>query len=199
MLTAAAPRRLLLAALLAAVASCAAFAAPAQGSHAFNEFWAHWGDGAGNGPGYVTIADFTGAQWPVFAAAIEWDRPERLNVIYQSGGCGGFDHCIDVRAEQFAEGCSTVAGRTILVRDGNHIGGANSRVRLNTRCNDRADREQRVITCHEEGHVTGLGEEPESLEAATCMGAQAGQLGQASHLPRQHDRDAIQNIYNHDG
>jgi len=187
-------------ALVAAAASLTtllamALAPAANAGHAYGS-WVHWSDGAGGGPGYVTLVDYTGDQWPVYSAAIEWDRPDPLNVIYRNGSCGGFGHCVAVRAEQFALACGERAGQTILIRDGNHLS-ADTHVRLNTRCNDRADREQRVITCHEEGHVMGLGEQPESLEGDTCMGAQAGELGQATDKPGPHDFGAIRNIYGH--
>jgi hypothetical protein len=177
--------------------ACAALAAPAQADHRLYG-WQHWSDGAGGGPGYVTIADYTGSQWPVYSAAIEWDRAASLNMVYQSGGCGGYGHCIGVRAYEFSQSCATYAGyfQAYGNSNGTHYGDS-SYVRFNTRCNDRADREQRVITCHELGHVSSLGEENEAFEGQTCMAAQAGELGQASHTPRAHDFEAIANVYGH--
>ena len=178
-------------------AACAALAAPAQADHRLHG-WQHWSDGAGGGPGYVTVADFTGSQWPVYAAAIEWDRAASLNMVYQYGGCGGFGHCIGVRSYDFGQSCASFAGYFQPYRNSNgtHFGD-DSYVRFNTRCNGHADREQRVVTCHELGHVSSLNEENERYEAQTCMAAQAGELGQASAFPRGHDFEAIANVYGH--
>jgi hypothetical protein len=129
-------------------------ATPAEASnrHRYNNgdpiLWAHWGDGAGGGPGFVTLADFTGDNWPVYAAAIEWDFAGHLNVIYHYGGCGGHGHCADVRDQDFGVSCNQVGGRFNLERgSNNHATGENSYIRVNTRCNYHSNREQRVITC----------------------------------------------------
>ena len=135
----------------------------------------------------------------MYAAAIEWDRAASLNMVYQGGGCGGFGHCIGVRAYDFNLTCAQYAGyfKPYLNQAGTHLD-EYSYVRFNTRCNGHADREQRVITCHELGHVAALNHEEERFEGQTCMAAQAGELSQAAAIPRGHDFEAIANVYGHE-
>ena len=42
----------------------------------------HWANNSPSFPrGYVYWADLTGAQWPVYSAAIEWDRSTKLDAV----------------------------------------------------------------------------------------------------------------------
>ncbi len=46
----------------------------------------HWRDNDPGFPrGYMYWQDQTGAEWPVFSSAIEWDKETRLDAVYTSG------------------------------------------------------------------------------------------------------------------
>lgn len=66
----------------------------------------HWSDGSGN-TAWVTLVDKTGPNWPVGAAAIEWDNAGRIDVIWRLDTCGGFGHCVSVDKWDPGVGCRT--------------------------------------------------------------------------------------------
>ncbi len=166
----------------------------------------HWSDGAGGGPGYVTLVDHTGPRWPVYAAAIEWDYAGHLNVIYRADDCGGNGHCVGVNNYKFEKPCGEVGGKAILVYPlfgwPAHLD-SDTEVDLNQRCADDvgeqyADRDRRVITCQEEGHVMGLDHDYAAGINNTCMAAHADEIKQATNKPRQHDFVQLDDvIYDH--
>lgn len=73
----------------------------------------HWADGSLSRE-FVTIVDNTGSAWPVYAAAIEWDKAPKLDVVYQYGSCGGSPgNCIGVKvlpASEYPYGDGSCAG-----------------------------------------------------------------------------------------
>src|SRR5205085_4953075 len=73
----------------------------------------HWNDLETEFPrGYAYIQDLTPAAWPVYTAAIDWDRASKLDLVYRSGA-NGCVHCIpfdDVPIDE--PGCSARSGVT---------------------------------------------------------------------------------------
>lgn len=161
----------------------------------------HTGNDGGSGPGYVNIVDHTGPAWPVYAAALTWDRADRLDVDYRGDTCGGRAHCVGIDAYDVDFSCPERNGRTVLIWNGNtgHIS-EETHVRLNRNCvNNHSYRELRVITCHEEGHVIGLNEEfEERLKDETCMTTGTA-LAFTEETPRAHDFDILdRRLHGHD-
>lgn len=75
----------------------------------------HWANSSPSFPrGYVYWADLTGPQWPVYSAAIEWDRSTKLDAVYvgPSASCPSTPHCVTVRQTALGATCSGTLGQT---------------------------------------------------------------------------------------
>lgn len=161
----------------------------------------HWSDENGS-KAFVTIVDKTGPQWPVQASALEWAKSQKLAVVYRYNDCAGFGHCVSVDESSFAGyTCDQNPGVTYTPQDGSRHLTQSTFTLFNSKCNDRSDYVQRVMTCHEEGHIMGLGEEEQSLRQETCM-AQAQlnhpPFAEWSNKPRAHDFATLDTImYTH--
>lgn len=161
----------------------------------------HWSDGSGS-TAWVTLIDRTPAQWPVLAAALEWDNAGRLDIIYRSNDCGGYGHCTEVRSSPFAnDSCQQNPGFVNPGFSNDHFDG-NTFVRFNDHCiNAWTQQNRRVVVCQEEGHVAGVGHEPASYKDQTCMATPANpnyNINDWDATPRLHDFEFLDNnLYTH--
>lgn len=161
----------------------------------------HWSDGSGT-RAWVTLVDKTGPNWPVFAAAIEWDNAGRIDVTYRSGDCGGNGHCVSVDTWDPGVGCRTANSSFAYTPayGGNHLQG-DTFIALNKACatNDNfTNGDRRVITCQEEGHVLGLAHALNASHHDTCMAATGDDFDHADNTPQQHDFVMLDDvIYDH--
>jgi hypothetical protein len=152
----------------------------------------HWRDNDPGFPrGYVYWQDQTGAAFPVFSSAIEWDRASRLDAVYTSGSCTS-SHCVTVREAALNPGCSPPFGITAIPSGPAGHFTTNVNVRVDAQCAGRNAADRRELVCHELGHSIGLDDRP--MSARTCM-----RLGDmiGRRLPNRHDFEALANSYNH--
>jgi hypothetical protein len=162
---------------------------------------AHWSDGNGS-QAWVTLIDNTGSNWLVYAAAIEWDYAGRIDIIYRSSDCGGYGHCVSVNNSHFSGyTCHERPGYVAPSYSNGHFDG-DTVLRLNQDCvgNGWGDRDRRVITCQEEGHVAGVGHSPPSTHNETCMAWQGlgYDIDDWRAFPRHHDFVWLdEDIYTH--
>lgn len=178
-------------------------AAMPGGAFASNEIGgpAHWAY-ASNPDAYVTIVDFTGSNWPVYAAAINWDGGStNFDVIYQNGSCNDFGHCVSVDTATQSPACLESGGfaALFLTPAGNHLG-SDSYIELNSKCGSSAfsNRDRQALICEEEGHIIGLAHAVSSLNDETCMAS--GKITQLHEEPRPHDFymiDSVMYAHNH--
>lgn len=156
----------------------------------------HWSDNDPGFPrGYVYWHDQTGAAFPVYASAIEWDKETRLDAVYVSGGSScTSSHCVTVSEVDFNNtGCAAPYGQAYTpTGSGGHLT-TDTWVHYDRQCSSRSSADRRELVCHELGHTIGLYERPES--ASTCM-RQGNMIGK--QLPDTHDFDILHALYNHD-
>ncbi|UJA21245.1 hypothetical protein HJD18_14165 [Thermoleophilia bacterium SCSIO 60948] len=164
---------------------------------------AHWNDGDGQ-QAKMTFVDNTGAPWPIYAAANTWDNAGRIVVAYNANNCNGDPHCVGVNATNMGgDSCNANPGYFAWnANSSRHLLAAQSYIRLNQDCNPRSTRVQRFIACHEEGHATGLDDEPQSIRDQTCMAAGTApphpDFDTWEETPRPHDFEMLDNqIYTH--
>jgi hypothetical protein len=153
----------------------------------------HWADNDPSFPrGYVYWQDQTGAEWPVYSSAIEWDKASRLDAVYTSGSCTS-SHCVTVREVSFNNvGCAPPYGETsVPTTTAGHFT-TDTEVRIDAQCDNRNAADRRELVCHEMGHSIGLGERASS--SATCMRT-GNMVGRT--LPDGHDYEALYNSYDH--
>jgi hypothetical protein len=157
----------------------------------------HWSDSDPSYPrGYVYWVDNTGAEWPVYSSAVEWDKAGRLDAVYTSSeaACPNTGHCVSVIETPLGvAGCTGLLGQTdqVFYTTSGHLH-TNTLVRVDSQCSGAASGKRRTITCHEMGHSIGVDEQ--LVHTDTCM---ASPYQGVKQLPSQHDYDAISNQYNH--
>jgi hypothetical protein len=160
----------------------------------------HWSDGD-NPRGYVMISDFTPSAWPVVAASNEWGTEPNLDVFYDFEGCGGMNHCVDVRDVNMQPNCTGAGGSggyAILLPTSGHLSGDDSKVRVNNDCEGGQydNRDRRALLCEELGHIMGLDHAASNLNNETCMAS--GAITQLHEHPRDHDFNMLHNVvYDH--
>lgn len=163
--------------------------------------WAHWTDGAGSQP-WVAIRDTTGSAWPVYTAALNWANPTTgIDVIYNAGDCGGYNHCVTVSASSFEETCRQRGGFTVL-KGVNHLLASEMQMVFNSKCASSTwtNAERSVITCHEFGHLLGLAHPQDINPTTTCMSASGTTFDDpdSANTGRSHDYGMIDDvIYSH--
>lgn len=172
-----------------------AAATTALGTHATPQ---HWADNDPSYPrGYVYWIDNTGAEWPVYSAAVDWDQAAQLDAIYVTSAANCPSHCVPVDEADLDAGCTGRLGVTNVVSNtANHLlggtAGNNTRVRIDRQCDGRNYADRRELVCHEMGHSLSLDHvAPAKL---TCM-REGDMVGQQS--PNGHDYEAIGNMYDH--
>lgn len=142
--------------------------------------------------GYVFWHDQTGAEWPVFSSAVQWDRASRLDAVYTTGSCTS-NHCVTVREADLGPACSPLFGETFHPSGpAGHLFSA-TEVRINARCDARNAADRRELVCHELGHSIGLGERPSSTNTCMRSGNMVGE-----QFPDGHDFEVLFFSYNHD-
>jgi hypothetical protein len=152
----------------------------------------HWRDNDPGFPrGYMYWQDTTGAAWPVFSSAIEWDRASRLDAVYTSGSCSN-SHCVTVRTSALAAGCSAPYGVTAIPSGPEGHFTTDVNVQLDAQCSSRNAADRRELVCHELGHSIGL--DDRAASAVTCMRT-GNMIGR--QVPDGHDFEALANSYNH--
>ena len=170
----------------------------------------HWNRQTHN-VAHMKLIDRTGHYWPVFAAHLDWDLADNLDVDYDHVGNGWTcdHHCVEVMAVSPANdpynelygqctGDRTVYGYAYFT-NGNHVTAANHfysqrpEIRFNTNCNHRSDRFRRALACQEIGHVLGL---DHAGTTSSCMYVDSQY---ADATPRDHDiNDMLDGrIYDH--
>ncbi|GIH02314.1 hypothetical protein Rhe02_03810 [Rhizocola hellebori] len=109
----------------------------------------------------IYFIDYTGADWPVYEAAVVWNQSTALNVGYRGPwACPGPGYnCVDVNALNYYDDCgpsappNTWVGCTDYTISGLTIVDAN--IRIDTGFTSNLANNQKV-TCHEMGHALGL-------------------------------------------
>ncbi|WP_154402578.1 hypothetical protein [Nocardioides speluncae] len=188
-------RRWGLVALLASVFLLAAVAA-ANASHPMVQpdgDRMHWSDNDPSFPrGYVFWQDQTGAEWPVFSSAVQWDRASRLDAVYVTGSCTS-NHCVTVREADLDPGCTGRLGEVLHVTGpAGHYFSA-TEVRIDAQCDARSAADRRELVCHELGHSTGLDDRPSNTNTCMRSGDMVGE-----QFPDGHDFEVLLFSYNHD-
>lgn len=146
----------------------AAFLLAFTGSSALAATFGHWDDNEPGFPrGYAYIHDKTPSVWPVYSAAIDWDKAPKLDLVYRSGGSNcTSSHCVPFSAVALGgSGCSATAGTTSYSLSGVHITSANSKV--DSGCASKSANNRRELVCHEMGHSIGLLDRGSS--SSSCM------------------------------
>jgi hypothetical protein len=158
----------------------------------------HWSDNDPSYPrGYIYWVDNTGAEWPVYSSAVEWDKAGRLDAVYTSSeaACPNTGHCVSVNETALgAAGCTGALGSTtpvIYAGASAHLH-TDTVVEVDSECSGAAAGKRRTIACHEMGHSIGLYED--FARTNTCMAAPYQGVQQ---LPNEHDYNAIASQYNH--
>lgn len=157
----------------------------------------HWADNDPNYPrGYVYWVDKTGAEWPVYRSAVEWDEAAKLDAMYVSSeaACPNTGHCVTVKEESLGtSSCGPQLGKTSMVAydSTGHLTTA-TEVAIDTSCSGSADDKRRTIVCHELGHSIGM--DDQTVGASTCM--RSPYAGPWT-TPSSHDYDAIASHYGH--
>lgn len=182
-------RRLFLIVFTAA-AMLGAGATASLGSHSTPD---HWRDNDPGYPrGYVYWVDNTGSEWPVYSAAIDWDQAPRLDAVYVTNEANCPSHCVSVNEADLDAGCTGRLGvATTYTNASGHLTGQ-TYVRIDRQCDNRNYADRRELVCHEMGHTLRLQHVDPSLP--TCM-RQGDMIGEQD--PRQHDYDALHNMYDH--
>ncbi|RNL78454.1 hypothetical protein EFL95_04985 [Nocardioides marmorisolisilvae] len=157
----------------------------------------HWTNSSPSFPrGYVYWADLTGPEWPVYSAAIEWDRSTRLDAVYVGAGssCPSTPHCVTVRQTALGTSCSGTLGQTNVsyYSATGHLE-TSTRVDLSSACSTSSASKRRTITCHELGHSIGMDEQRTADDS--CM---VDPYVTPHTLPSAHDFQSIATVYNHD-
>jgi hypothetical protein len=159
----------------------------------------HWSDG--NQPrAYVTIVDYTPAEWPVFAATAKWATEPNIDVYYDYQTCHT-GHCIGVRVETMAPSCDNLRGYMQPYYSNNHYD-QTSYVRFNSKCGASryTNRNRRSIACHELGHVMGLAHDEFRTISESCMVVPNNPENwvNRTEFPSNHDFSVMHNsIYDH--
>jgi len=155
----------------------------------------HWGDNEPNFPrGYMYWHDKTGAAWPVYASAVEWDKETRLDAVYVSGAnsCTSF-RCVPVTETDFNNtGCAAPWGyANWTYNSSGHF--TSAQMQVDRQCDSRTAADRRELVCHEMGHTIGLDER--SSTADTCMRT-GNMIGK--QYPDPHDFEVLHYSYGHD-
>lgn len=156
----------------------------------------HWADKEPTHPrGYVYWADRTGAEWPVYSAAVEWDRASKLDAVYISGSqtCPSTPHCVSVVETSINDACSPKAGQTdwSYYTASGHLE-TKTLVRVNSHCSNASYGMRRTITCHELGHSIGMNEQ--TSDTSSCM---TSPYDVPRTMPSTHDYQSIASVYRH--
>jgi len=155
----------------------------------------HWGDNEPNYPrGYVYWLDQTGAAFPVYSSAIEWDKAGKLDAVYttSSGSCPA-SHCASVLNAPLEAGCSPPYGLTDIPWSGPGHFTTGVRIRIDTQCSSRNAADRRELVCHEMGHSIGIDDRAASSTSCMRTGNMVGR-----QLPIDDDYDTLRISYSHD-
>ena len=111
----------------------------------------HWRDNDPGFPrGYMYWQDQTGAEWPVFSSAIEWDKETRLDAVYTSGSCSS-SHCVTVREADLEAGCSPPFGLTAIPSGASGHFTTDVNIRIDRQCDSRNADDRRELGVSRDG------------------------------------------------
>lgn len=181
---------------IAAVLAIAFVATVTTAGSAGHYIGLHWSDDDPNFPrGYIYWDDNTGAEWPVFSAAVVWDQVGELDAVYVSSASSCPSHCVSVNEVDMHPQLNCANGNLGQMipasnSDG-HLNG-NTVIRIDQDCSGMTAANRRELMCHEMGHSVGLDERLQG--AVTCM-RQGFPVGRQN--PNTHDFNMLDTIYNH--
>ncbi|WP_165942560.1 matrixin family metalloprotease [Micromonospora sp. KC721] len=143
----------------------------------------------GNPRPVIHFLDRSSAKWPVGRAVTEWNKASGIDSIYRapSAGCASSAHCVEVVSANY--GASGWMGETVR-----HLNAARTyHTHVSVYLNDHYHNNESVrweTSCHELGHVLGLGHNTSKSSCLYAYGA-----SDVSKYPNSDDRALITRFY----